>query len=201
MTYPDRLRRHYAPLVQAHGGSHRAVDWGSAASQQKRFRALLEAGGALTAQVLDVGCGVGHLVDHLLENSFAGQYRGVDLVPEMVAAARERHPHHDFVEGSVQEGTVGFAPDYIVASGLFTFGDAAQLRETVAALFARTRRVLAFNTLSSWGDTQGQAPGEFHADPSEVLTFCRTLTRRVVLRHDYLPHDFTVYLYREEACA
>lgn len=201
LAYTNRLRHHYAPLVQAHGSSHRAVDWGSAASQQKRFRVLLDAGGSETACLLDVGCGVGHLVDHLQASGFAGQYRGVDLVPEMVAMARERHPDCDFFEGSVANATVSYAPDYIVASGLFTFGDAVLLRETVAAMFAHTRRVLAFNTLSAWGCVAGQAAGEHHADPAEVLTFCRTLTRRVVLRHDYLPHDFTVYLYREEAGA
>ena len=33
--------------------------------------------------------------------------------------------------------------------------------------------------------------------PLHVLAFCRTLTSRVTLRHDYLEHDFTVYLYRD----
>jgi hypothetical protein len=42
-----------------------------------------------------------------------------------------------------------------------------------------------------------QEPGEFYADPVEIVRFCRSLTPWVVLRHDYLAHDFTVYLYRD----
>jgi len=194
--YTTRLRKHYAPLVREHGSTHRAVDWGSARSQEARFRVLLEAGGAATARLLDVGCGVGHLVDHLEGNGFSGRYLGMDLVPEMVATAAARHSEWEFREGSIADAPTEFAADYIVASGLFTFTDQTQLKQCVAEMFRRTTRVVAFNTLSAWGDEP--AAGEFCADPLHVLEFCRTLTRRVVLRLDYMRHDFTVYLYREE---
>jgi len=196
-AYAERLRDRYAPLVRRHGPSHRAVDWGSVHSQEARFRVLLEAGGATNARLLDIGCGVGHLVDHLQQHAFAGSYVGLDLVPEMVGLAAQRHPQWKFYEGSIEAAPVAFVADYVVGSGLFTFADQHQLEETVKAMFRHTKRVVAFNTLSIWGDQP--ARDEFCADPGEVVAFCRTLTRRVVLRHDYLPHDFTVYLYREEA--
>lgn len=196
-SYCDRLRRHYAPLVAQHGDSHRAVDWGSAQSQQKRFHVLLEAADHRHARILDVGCGVGHLVDHLQAHDFAGRYLGIDLVPEMTAAAARRHPGWEFRTVTAIGEAVDFAPDLVVASGLFTFADETMLQDTVCALFATTRRAVAFNSLSNW--MGGGEPGEFHADPVRVLEFCRTLTPRVVLRHDYLPHDFTIYLYRGEA--
>jgi hypothetical protein len=137
------------------------------------------------------------LVDHLKSRDFHGSYLGLDLVPEMVAAAQARHPRWNFREETELQGAAGFRPDYVVGSGLFTFTGQRQLERTVAAMFAVTRRVVAFNTLSAWASEP--ADSEFHADPAKVLRFCRTLTPRVVLRHDYLPHDFTVYLYREEA--
>jgi SAM-dependent methyltransferase len=196
-AYATRLRRHYGPLVRKHGASHRAVNWGSAQGQETRFRVLLEPLNLAGARLLDVGCGVGHLVDQLKARGFAGEYLGVDLVPEMVAAARVRHPGWAFSEARLPEAAADFAPDYVVGSGLFNLADARTLEETVAAMFQATRRAVAFNSLSRWGDRP--ARGEFRADPAKVLNFCRKLTRRVVLRHDYLPHDFTVYLYREDA--
>ena len=102
----------------------------------------------------------------------------------------------DGLLGDFEKIGAAFRPDYVVGSGLFAFADQRRLERTVAAMFAVARRVVAFNTLSRWGGDP--APGEFQADPERVLKFCRTLTRRVVLRHDYLPHDFTVYLHREE---
>ena len=172
------------------------MDWGSARSQRIRLRVLLEGGRSNSARLLDVGCGVGHLVSELERQKFKGRYLGVDLVPEMAAAARAQHRGWDFREGDFEQLAAAFRPDYVVGSGLFAFADQRRLEGTVAAMFAVTRRVVAFNTLSRWGGDP--APGEFQADPERVLKFCRTLTPRVVLRHDYLPHDFTVYLHREE---
>ena len=48
--------------------------------------------------------------------------------------------------------------------------------------------------LSAWAPVLRS--DQYHADPVSVLDFCRTLTSRLALRHEYLPHDFTVYLYR-----
>lgn len=196
-TYASRLRRHYAPLVKQHGATHRAVDWGSPHGQDTRFRVLLEGQQQPATRLLDVGCGVGHLVDLLKNQAFKGSYLGLDLVPEMVQAAHVRHPEWDFREEPMGSAGAAFRPDYVVGSGLFTFADQQRLEQTVEAMFMLTSRVVAFNTLSVWGDRP--TTGEFCADPAGVVEFCRNLTRRVVLRHDYLPHDFTIYLYKEEA--
>jgi hypothetical protein len=55
---------------------------------------------------------------------------------------------------------------------------------------------VAFNSLSAWATDQ--EAGEFYADPLRVVDFCRRITPRVVLRHDYHPRDFTVYLYKTD---
>jgi len=61
-------------------------------------------------------------------------------------------------------------------------------------MFSLATSAVAFNTLSTWA--QDQEAGEFYADPLKVVEFCRTLTPWVVMRHDYHPRDFTVYLYK-----
>jgi hypothetical protein len=65
----------------------------------------------------------------------------------------------------------------------------------VAAMFERARQAIAFNSLSRWAPDMDV--NEFHADPVKVLAICRNLTPWVVLRHDYHPGDFSVYLYHE----
>ena len=34
------------------------------------------------------------------------------------------------------------------------------------------------------------------SDPLEVLDYCRAYTTRLLLRHEYVVHDFLVYMYR-----
>jgi SAM-dependent methyltransferase len=49
--------------------------------------------------VLDLGCGPGHLTDHLRSLGVAA--RGIDLVPEFIAHARAAHPHGEYHLGSM----------------------------------------------------------------------------------------------------
>lgn len=194
--YVKRLEQHYVPLLGEHGATHRALDWGSASSQRRRFEILLEIGDVGTASILDVGCGLGHLVDVLAERGARGAYTGIDPVSEMIAGARARHPDRTFEVGMLGEGEPHFRADYVLESGIFTFADRTVLESTVAAMYRACRIGVAFNVLSDWGSEK--EPHEFTPDPLQTLLFCRSLTPWVVLRHDYLPHDFTVYLYREQ---
>lgn len=73
--------------------------------------------------------------------------------------------------------------------------NAAVLRQFLRSTFDGCRKAVAVNMLSTWADWYDR--GRHYYDPVRTLRHARTLTRRVVLRHDYLPHDFTVYLYRE----
>lgn len=194
--YVARMRGHYLPLLQRHGTTHQAVDWGSAQGHALRFRVLLEIGNVTAASLLDVGCGVGHLADYLKEINFRGNYVGFDLVPEMVQAAQARHPGWKFRSDDLAATDDGLVADYVAGSGLFTFANRARLEQTVRQMFGRCQIGVAFNSLSSWSEKK-QA-GEFYADPAATLEFCRTLTPWVVLRHDYMPHDFTIYMYRQQ---
>jgi SAM-dependent methyltransferase len=191
--YVERLRRHYAPLLARHPADHRGVDWGSAEGQRRRFEVLAEVASFEGASVLDVGCGLGHFSDFLRDRRVSAHYRGIDLLPEMVEAARLRAPAGRF-ERARLEDQPSESTDFVLASGVFTFADEAALRRDVAEMMRVARRAVAFNSLSAWASQA--VPGEFHADPAATLAWCRTLTPWVVLRHDYHPGDFTVYLYR-----
>ena len=63
-------------------------------------------------------------------------------------------------------------------------------------MFCMCRVAIAFNCLSDQVDFRAEKL--FYANPGEMLEFCRrNLSRFVVLRHDYLLHEFTIYVYRE----
>ena len=193
-TTADVLR-YFDERLDAYGSSVRAVDWVSEASQTVRFRVLTAIGLLDGATVLDVGSGLGDLASFLAEYHPTARYEGCDVNPRMVGLARARCPGARFFVGDPLAGGAEGAWDWILASGIFHLRDEAFLRAMVPTLFARARLGVAFNLLSAWAPVQ--LPDQFYADPARVLDLCRTLTSRCALRHDYLPHDFTIYLYRD----
>ena len=123
VEYFENLKNHYSRLVIKYGDSYKSVDWGSENTQKIRFRTLLEALDFQSARILDVGCGVGHLVDYLLENKFKGSYTGVDLVEEMVRQAANRYPEMNFIKIDSLDDLNRTDVELVIASGLFTLAN------------------------------------------------------------------------------
>jgi SAM-dependent methyltransferase len=188
----------YHSLLEEHGETHRALDWGSRESQQKRFEVL--AGIGLTAgdRVLDVGCGLADLNAWLIEHRPGVEYSGIDLTPGMVTKAQARFPNAKILNKTIFDQDLPIGPfDYLFASGIFFLrkeNPAEYMESTIVQMFNSATRGIAFNSLSGWA--KDRVDGEFHAEPSHVITFCKKLSPYVVLRHDYHPADFTVYVYR-----
>jgi hypothetical protein len=125
-------------------------------------------------------------------------YKGYDLVAGMVEQARARRPDLQVEVRDIldeQEPEPSF--DWVLSSGIFSLRQHKPMKfldQVVRRMFALCKLGVAFNTLSTYADRRYE--NEFHADPREVLELCLSISSRVVLRHDYMPHDFTVYLCR-----
>jgi hypothetical protein len=106
----------------------------------------------------------------------------------------------DFQVSGVLDAALAGSYDYVFASGIFYRRQVEPwefLQQAVTQMFACCRKGLAFNSLSTWFPEP--EAGEFYADPVKTLEWCRSLTPRVALRHDYHPRDFTIYLSKVEA--
>lgn len=196
----ERITEFYSKLVNNHGAKLQALDWGSQKSQELRFSILTQINKLDNASVLDVGCGLADLLEYLKSRGINVDYTGYDLTPEMIDSARQRFPYaHLEIRDLMAESKLKEQFDYVLASGIFYLRQVdpmAYLELMVRQMFTLCRRGIAFNTLSVLASEQN--PDEFYADPERVLAMCLKITPRVVIRHDYLPHDFTVYLYKEE---
>lgn len=194
-----RISSYYDSLVAEHGDDPRSCDYGSARSQAVKFDVLAAAADLDGLSVLDVGCGLAHFADHL-ERRFRGlEYVGIDLSPRMIERAGSRRPDLRLEVGSLLEHDFDRRFDVVLANGIFYLlgAEAPQLmRRLIARMWSLADRTVAFNSLSAWAPERHD--GEFQADPLDVLEFCRTLTPHVALRHDYMTHDFTVYLHRQQ---
>lgn len=195
----QQLTQHYVPLLEKHGSNHQAVNWGSPKSQRKRFEILLEPFLQMknSFSLLDVGCGLAHLFDYIKENNFKIDYTGVDAIPQMIELAKLNHPEISsclYVSSVSDIKSEKF--DVIVASGIFYIAcDEERMQSEIHQLFNQCNIGLAFNSLSTWANKKEE--NEFYVDPVSFLSYCKSLTRRCILRHDYMSHDFTMHLFPE----
>ena len=194
--------RFFATMLEKHGASPAATHWGSRSSQEKRFSVLASIGDLAGARILDVGCGLADLHDWLKRQGITCDYTGVDLSPEMIAAASQRDPSLKLFAGIILEGVACLAKsyDYVLASGIFYRRSTEQmlfLEKMAERMFALCDRGVAFNSLSGWAAERDA--DEFYADPVISLAMARKITPWVTLRHDYHFADFTLYLRREAA--
>jgi SAM-dependent methyltransferase len=200
MTDPfARIADYYDGLVRKYGHDPRACDYGRLESQKIKFRILSEVLPLVNASLLDVGCGFADFAT-FLQGRFPGlRYSGIDLCAAMVDEARSNHPELDLRVGNISDAEFKETFDVVTANGIFyLLGDHAwpMMQRMIGRMYALATTAVAFNSLSSWATDQ--EAGEFYADPLQVVEFCRRLTPWVVLRHDYHPRDFTIYLYKTD---
>lgn len=198
MDNSSYIKKYYNNLVEQYGDSYKSCDYGSKQSQEKKFKIFLDFfnNGSINAlDLLDVGCGTGEFYSYIKQKFNDIKYEGIDLSDKMVNLCKSKHDVNLFKQANVLDYIN--QKDYIIANGIFYLICSHQeknMRTLIRYMFSICRIGLAFNSLSSWAEKKEER--EFYADPVKILKFCSQLTNKVVLRHDYLPHDFTIYMYK-----
>ncbi len=198
-TYRNRLKRY--------GAKPMGVIWRNEERQESRFEVLVdivtEADRTRDLSVNDLGCGYGALYGFIRDNTRlrVTRYNGYDACAEMVAEAGRRIGGEPGVRLETARAATEKA-DYSFVSGTFNYKGSAPVedwdryvRDGLRDLWGKSRRGMAFNLLSRVGATSDGSL--FLADPGDYVNFCLvTMSRNVVLRHDYMCDDFTVWVLR-----
>jgi SAM-dependent methyltransferase len=191
----------YAERWREYGYDTRSLGIGSRESQEVRFDVLAQIGDLRNTSILDVGCGFGDLHSYLETRGIPVRYTGLDIQPAFIEEAHRRHPGDEFFCADVERFEPKEPPDYVLISGTFNVkfreDQEAWVFRILRRLFERARRGLGINMLSTYYDPGHFRDDMFYCEPERALAQAHAITRWVTLRHDYLPHDFTLYLYRK----
>ena len=179
-------------------GTVEALGWYDKEAQQNRFEILSKIANLNDFTVMDVGCGYGDLYPFLLEKFPAINYVGIDNNPSLLDIALERYgaySHTKFLLGDFTGPEVPPA-DYVLCSGGLSYRnqDPGFIKNIIEKLFHASRNGFGFNLLSKVKNPGGILVAY---DPKEILNICRELTLHVQLHDNYLPEDFTVFLYHD----
>ena len=194
-----RYREQYA----RHGYAPEALGW-TKGKQPIRFEVLTAPFEVEGKSILDVGCGFGDLNQALRGRARRYRYLGLDVTEELIAEARVRYQGAAirFRTGDFLDCDLGSRFDVVVGSGIFNINldsgrNEAFVEATLARAFALCRDGIAFDFLSDQVDFRHR--DTFHSSPTRVLEFAYGLSRNVLLRNDYMPFEFSVFVFKDES--
>lgn len=178
-------------------GTVEALGWPDSESQRIRFEVLSKIENLDGLTLMDAGCGHGDLYPFLLAKYPAINYVGIDNNAALLDIAIERYGNDkqakfllgDFTTADLDE------VDYILCSGALSYSnrDPDFIKNIITKLFTACKLGLGFNLLNKVKNPGGILVAY---DPAEIMDSCRHLTDSVQIRQNYLPDDFTVFLYK-----
>lgn len=197
------LERLYRNRWNEGGATAATLGW-TKGKQDIRFDALLDNLPCNNRSFLDVGCGFGDLNAAVQSRCGAYRYLGVDMMPEFIAEANRRYGNKEvaFRVGNIVTDKFEHTFDYVIGCGIFAY----QLTEidnydyiamVVAKLWAYCTDALSVDFLSD--RVNFRRDHAFYADPSRVLDIAFSYTRNVRLKHDYMPFEFSVTLFKDDS--
>jgi SAM-dependent methyltransferase len=203
-----KVRDYYSGTLKRHGPTPLGVDWPNVLSQYLRFVQLVKlCDFERSFSLNDFGCGYGALLEFLAMRhaGTAVTYRGIDISPTMIAAARTRWAGNKravFAEGS----QCGALADYSLASGIFNVrlghpvaAWEAYAETIVADLAANSRIGFAVNLMLPQDEAAAE-PGLYRIAPERWTQFCGQFGR-VELIDGYGLREFTLLVRRTETSA
>ncbi len=176
------------------------LNWPNAEDIAKRYETLLSMvdfdaySKERPLKLLDVGCGLGLLLDYLAENGLLDRvdYTGVDLVEPILYKVRHRWPNHRFDHRDVRdepypEGSF----DFCIICGIFTVkqgnsygAEVALAQSTLSAVWPAVNHGLSFNSMSKHVDWERE--DLFHWPLDDIMAFCKDhLSRHTAFNLDY----------------
>ncbi|MFH0924305.1 MAG: class I SAM-dependent methyltransferase [bacterium] len=197
MEYIDKINQYFRPLVQKYGNNVKSVDWGNREKQYLRFKILCEIANLNGSSVLDVGCGLADLYFYFKQSAFDVKYYGIDIVPEMIEQAKKNYPDANLALRNIINEPFSDEFDYAIASGIIFLGNLELADKIFKSIYHSVRKGFAINSLSAYvGNVDISSSLEFFPRPQELLDIAFGLSNKIVMRHEYLPYDFTIYLYK-----
>ena len=202
MTFKDekRNKKLYTNLFRKFKYSYKSLDWGSKKNQLLRFEILDEIGNLKGKKILDVGCGFGDFLIWLRNKNIKVDYTGIDLVEGFLETAKKKSKKNKFICGNILNKKF-FKKNkfnYVFASVIFTHYSLKNSEKTMFQILKRmwdlSSEGIAFNFLGN--NVKKKFPFEFSIDSKSVVKNCCKLSKKMILKKNYLQNDFTIYLYR-----
>lgn len=191
----QRINNFYLPLIDKYWINPEWLSRINKQSQEIRFKIFCEMIDLENKSILDVGCWFWDLYWYISKLYQIKQYLWVDIVEDIINKAKQKYPNAsfdniDFLNYSWKKF------DIIFAAGSLSFKiDNYQkiYKYMIKKMYEYSNIWVWFNMLNIKYHVNDDNFASYH--PSEIYEYCSSFCEKLILRQDYLIHDFTIYLY------
>lgn len=178
----------YKKAIKKYGISAQGVHWNSEFTQYMRFEILSTfiKDEIKQLSIIDAGCGFGEYYNYLFDNDLKPKsYIGIDCEEQMIELASKRFLDIDFYIKNVLYDELESA-DYYICSGALSILDKYEIFQFINKCFKASTKGFIFNFLKNDPLTKIKV--------KDVLAYCKTLTKDIQIKENYLENDISIYL-------
>lgn len=197
----DIIKNYYEPNLSENYPDYKILGWESREAQFQRFQILTDNIEMEGNKILDVGCGLGNLLEHLKTLHKSTDYTGVDILENMIEQARKRHWGYNFLHLDLFSGDHFKEGEFntVYSSGIFNIhmGNNHDFLTGAIKLFLKlANENVVFNLLHHHSPDKDGTYYYFH--PCEVIKMIEELQdesiKSIKIVEHYLKNDFTIIL-------
>jgi len=193
-------KTNYAARYNKFGVHPKALGWHSKKAAEQRYEQIVRDINFKGKSILDVGCGFADIIPFIQKKAKNFEYTGVDIVPEFVRQAKKRNPTSKFVIRDYFENPLKKNFDVVLCVGSFNSNLKDNLnfrKKAIKTMFEYANYALIFSMAGRYPKPKTSPKSNvWFADPVEILEYCYSLTKKVVLRNHYHSRDFTIVMFR-----
>ncbi len=192
-----KLIDHYNELFSQFGYSHKTIGWGKK-RHFFRYEILLSNFDIKNRSLLDFGCGFGDLSDHLITKSLSVDYNGIDINEKLINEGIKQNPKRNISFSDPLSDGLNRNYDYIISSGVHNTkisDNLSFIKKTFDLFNSHARKGFSMNFLSSNCDYFED--NLYYSDPSEIIKLALSYSQKILIRHDYMPYEFTVIVHKD----
>lgn len=206
MNRTDRAEyiKRYNRLLDEYGYDIKALGWGGDKERQLlRFRTAMELSFFThkpVKSVLDIGCGFGDMGIFIKCNFPEVEYAGIDINPELIDKGLKMFPDLDLRVCDILETDNINKADLVCESGIFNYkleneNQINYIESMACRLYSLCNVGVSMDFMSTYVDYKHD--NAFHMPEETIMNISKKLSKRIVLRNDYLDYEYCVYILKD----
>lgn len=190
----QKIIKIYSERLSRYGNSPVTLGWNND-RRKLRYKILSSEWNLNNVSILDFGCGFGDFYEFLKKKFRNIQYTGIDINPNFIEICQKQYPQARFSKLNIFNDKLQEKYDYILASGVFNDkidDNYSFVKDAFRKFNDYSIKGFAANFLSN--KVQYRHNHAYYSDPALILDLCYQYSNNVILKNDYMPFEFTVFV-------